>query len=105
MARSHDEIMTALQENIDWRLDNKGNRNARDTASVFPQAWILHAPKSYSQYTWGVFYRHRFYGFMLTKYWRDVMELNARQAWGEKTVFLEAKKKEAYASVPTMENS
>jgi len=101
--RSHDEIMTGLQENIDWRLENKGNRNNKQTASYFPQAWLLQS-HVYSQYTWGVFYKHRFYGFMLTQYWRDVMELNARQAWDEKKSFLKAKKEEAYASVPTLES-
>lgn len=70
--RDHDETMVGLKENIQWREENKGSRGTKYTASYFPADWFFHSTV-YKSYCWGIFYRHRFYGFTLTKHYRDVL--------------------------------
>jgi len=94
--RTHEEIMKALEACIQFRLEHKPNPKVRYTTSYFPEdaRFVLH--RAYSQYTWGVFYDHRFFGYMLTKHWQQVMMINETQKWDEKKTYLEAKKREAY---------
>ena len=94
-ARTHEEIMKALEACIQFRLAHKPNNKFRYTLSYFPDdaRWVLH--HAYKRYTWGVFYDHRFYGLMLTTHWQQVMVINEAQKWDEKKVYLDAKKREA----------
>lgn len=93
MARPHDEIMEALETNIQWRLQNKGVKGVRYTASSFPRAWVFQSPV-YKKYVRGVFYDHKFYGMTLARNWQAVMEINRAQLWEDKERYLEERKVE-----------
>jgi hypothetical protein len=75
------DLIRMLEVNIQWRLEHKGTKGTRYTASYFPEPNLFWVSK-YGRFRWGVFYDHRYFGYTLTKHYQEALaEIKQRGGW------------------------